>query len=162
MEQQGIVETIYLDMNYKEYENRVIKDYLRDNADRILESLRLTHRALSGTLIKDIPVGLCGQLSVWMIQEDYERFKVWFTPDRFGIEYLYKTIHFPGVNYVDYIKVVKPIGIFNYWYKYRIEDIPENERYKFYWYPLTLEFNEVRAKLLEKVISEFENEFKEK
>jgi hypothetical protein len=54
------------------------------------------------------------------------------------------------------------IGLFNYWYKYRIEDIPENERYKFYWYPLTLEFNEVRAKLLEKVISEFENEFKEK
>lgn len=88
--------------------------------------------------------------------------KPWFQPDRFGIEYLYKTIHFPGVNYVDYIKVVKPIGIFNYWYKYRIEDIPENERYKFYWYPLTLEFNEVRAKLLEKVISEFENEFKEK
>ena len=61
--------------------------------------------------------------------------------------------------YVDCTKVVKPIGIFNYWYKYRIEDIPENERYKFYWYPLTLEFNEVRAKLLEKVISEFEKEF---
>lgn len=99
---------------------------------------------------------------MWMVREDYEVFKVWFTPDRFGIEYLYKTIHFPGVNYVDYIKVVKPIGIFNYWYKYRIEDIPENERYKFYWYSLNSKVNEVRAKLLEKVISEFENEFKEK
>ena len=134
-----------------------VEDYLRDNADRIIRSLKLILIGLS----RDTPVGHCGQLSVWMIQEDYERFKVWFTPDRFGIEYLYKTIHFPGVNYVDYIKVVKPIGIFNYWYKYRIEDIPENERYKFYWYPLTLEFNEVRAKLLEKVISEFEKEFKE-
>lgn len=157
MEQQGIVETIYLDINYKEYENRVIKGYLRDNADRILKSLRLILMGLS----RDTPVGLCGQLSMWMVREDYERFKVWFTPNRFGIEYLYKTIRFPGVNYVDYIKVVKPIGIFNYWYKYRIEDIPFIFRYKFYWYPLTLEFNEVRAKLLEKVISEFEKEFKE-
>lgn len=136
-----------------------VENYLRDNADRIIKSLKLILVGLS----RDTPVSLCGQLSMWMVQEeDYRVFKVWFTPDRFGIEYLYKTIHFPGVNYVDYIKVVKPIGIFNYWYKYRIEDIPENERYKFYWYPLTLEFNEVRAKLLEKVISEFENEFKEK
>ena len=150
--------SISIAIDYNSYENRVIEDYLRDNADRIIRSLKLILMGLS----RDTPVGLCGQLSMWMVREDYEVFKVWFTPDRFGIEYLYKTIHFPGVNYVDYIKVVKPIGIFNYWYKYRIEDIPENERYKFYWYPLTLEFNEVRAKLLEKVISEFENEFKEK
>jgi hypothetical protein len=150
--------SISIAIDYNSYENRVIEDYLRDNADRIIRSLKLILIGLS----RDTPVGLCWQLSMWMVREDYEVFKVWFTPDRFGIEYLYKTIHFPGVNYVDYIKVVKPIGIFNYWYKYRIEDIPENERYKFYWYPLTLEFNEVRAKLLEKVISEFENEFKEK
>lgn len=150
--------SISIAIDYNPYENRVIEDYLRDNADRIIRSLKLILIGLS----RDTPVGLCWQLSMWMVREDYEVFKVWFTPDRFGIEYLYKTIHFPGVNYVDYIKVVKPIGIFNYWYKYRIEDIPENERYKFYWYPLTLEFNEVRAKLLEKVISEFENEFKEK
>lgn len=150
--------SISIAIDYNSYENRVIEDYLRDNADRIIRSLKLILIGLS----RDTPVGLCWQISMWMVREDYEVFKVWFTPDRFGIEYLYKTIHFPGVNYVDYIKVVKPIGIFNYWYKYRIEDIPENERYKFYWYPLTLEFNEVRAKLLEKVISEFENEFKEK
>lgn len=147
--------SISIAIDYNSYENRVIEDYLRDNADRIIRSLKLILIGLS----RDTPVGLCWQLSMWMVREDYEVFKVWFTPDRFGIEYLYKTIHFPGVNYVDYIKVVKPIGIFNYWYKYRIEDIPENERYKFYWYPLTLEFNEVRAKLLEKVISEFEKEF---
>lgn len=150
--------SISIAIDYNSYENRVIEDYLRDNADRIIRSLKLILIGLS----RDTPVGLFWQISMWMVREDYEVFKVWFTPDRFGIEYLYKTIHFPGVNYVDYIKVVKPIGIFNYWYKYRIEDIPENERYKFYWYPLTLEFNEVRAKLLEKVISEFENEFKEK
>lgn len=150
--------SISIAIDYNSYENRVIEDYLRDNADRIIRSLKLILIGLS----RDTPVGLCWQLSMWMVREDYEVFKVWFTPDRFGIEYLYKTIHFPGVNYVDYIKVVKPIGIFNYWYKYRIEDIPENERYKFYWYPLTLEFNKVRAELLEKVISEFENEFKEK
>lgn len=147
--------SISIAIDYNSYENRVIEDYLRDNADRIIRSFKLILIGLS----RDTPVGLCWQLSMWMVREDYEVFKVWFTPDRFGIEYLYKTIHFPGVNYVDYIKVVKPIGIFNYWYKYRIEDIPENERYKFYWYPLTLEFNEVRAKLLEKVISEFEKEF---
>lgn len=150
--------SISIAIDYNSYENRVIENYLRDNADRIIRSLKLILIGLS----RDTPVGLCGQLSMWMVREDYEVFKVWFIPDRFGIEYLYKTIHFPGVNYVDYIKVVKPMGIFHYWYKYRIEDIPFIFRDEFYWYPLTLEFNEVRAKLLEKVISEFENEFKEK
>ena len=132
-----------------------VEDYLRDNADRIIRSLKLILIGLS----RDTPLGLCGQISMWMVQEDYKRFKVWFTPDRFGIEYLYRTIHYPGVTPVDYTKVIKPIGIFSYWYKYRIEDIPFIFRHKFYWYPLTLEFNKVRAELLEKVISEFENEF---
>lgn len=150
--------SISIAIDYNSYENRVIEDYLRGNADRIIRSLNLILIGMS----RDTPLGLCGQL-LWMVQEeDYRVFKVWFTPDRFGIEYLYRTPHYPGVTPVDYIKLIKPIGIFSYWYKYRIEDIPENERHKFYWYPLTLEFNEVRAKLLEKVISEFENEFKEK
>lgn len=58
---------------------------------------------------RDTPLGLCGQFSMWMVQEDYKRFKIWF--DRFGIEYLYRTIHYPGVTPVDYTKVIKPIGL---------------------------------------------------
>lgn len=134
-----------------------VEEYLRDNAQRILESLSLTLRRI---FIKDMPVGLCSQLSEYMVNKDYEMFNVWFTPERFDIRYLYKTTRYPGVNCVDCIKInKKPIGIFNCWYKYRIEDIPEKDRYKFYWYPLSLDFNRVRYGLLDKVIFEFRYKF---
>lgn len=135
-----------------------VEEYLKDNAQRILESLSLTLRRI---FIKDMPVGLCSQLSEYMVNKDYEMFNVWFTPERFDIRYLYKVIRYPGVNCVDCIKVVNGTGIFNYryWYKYKIEDIPEKDRYKFYWYPLSMDFNRVRYGLLDKAIFEFRYKF---
>lgn len=53
-----------------------------------------------------------------------------------------------GYDPARFTKVIKPIGIFSYWYKYRIEDIPFIFRHKFYWYPLTLEFNKVRGRVI--------------
>lgn len=134
-----------------------VEGYLRDNAHRIIKSLKFILIGLS----RDEPFNLCKQLSMWMVQDDYKMFKVWFTPDRFGIKYLYTiTSPYPGVDYVEFIKLVHPTGLFQGWYKYRIEDIPAFARPAFYWYPLSLEFNGKRAEILEKAIAEFENEFK--
>jgi hypothetical protein len=138
-----------------------VEGYLRNNADRIIKSLKLILIGMS----RDEPLSLCKQLFMWMVREDYKRFKVWFTPDRFGIEYLYTSTIYSGVDYVEFIKLVHPTGLFQGWYKYRIEDIPALVRPTFYWYPLTwyplsLGFNGKRAGILEKAIAEFENEFK--
>lgn len=86
--------SISIAIDYNSYENRVIENYLRDNADRIIRSLKLILIGMS----RDTPLGLCGQLSMWMVREDYEVFKVWFTPDRFGIEgYPFKKYAIPYI-----------------------------------------------------------------
>lgn len=50
--------SISIAIDYNSYENRVIENYLRDNADRIIRSLKLILIGLS----RDTPVGLCGHV----------------------------------------------------------------------------------------------------
>lgn len=97
--------------------------------------------------------GICKGLEIKGESLYFEVIRYWFTPERFGIDYLYSRNRLCFLDEDSIIRGDQSYSQFRSgWYRYNIEDILKGRRHVFYWFPVESEFNDARIKILEKAI----------